>query len=63
MAAVRRQLHPIRTRPDDGTGDTEPPTEEEIAEEAQVAGYLENMCRAYVRYQDTVENSAYVVSR
>lgn len=47
--------------PDDGTGDTEPPTEEEIAEEAQVAGYLENMCRAYVRYQDTVENSAYVV--
>lgn len=33
--------------PDDGTGDTEPPTEEEIAEEAQVAGYLKNMCDAY----------------
>ena len=35
--------------PDDGTGDEEQPsyTEEQIAEEAQVAGYLENMCEAY----------------
>lgn len=38
--------------PDDGTGDEEPPsyTEEEIAEEAQVAGYLENMCENYITY-------------
>lgn len=38
--------------PDDGTGDEEQPsyTEEEIAEEAQVAGYLENMCENYITY-------------